>query len=138
MRTGAVGDKVVWAPLCDKSTLLCPSTSLSVALSDSICGGHDPCEATGAARIFYILSAGPVRPEAVVLRAVGEEQRRVVGRQHRGAIVPPRISQISTQIENIVPSVNHFDILNFMLFRTRLWLHDGLEYFLKTVKIIIF
>lgn len=94
-------------------------------------GGYHPREATDATRVSYVLCAGSVGPQAVVLGAVREEQRGVVGRQHGGAQVPPRVPQVAHQVEQVAAPVIDFYIVKGSLFWTRLRLHKGLKYFLK-------
>lgn len=103
-------------------------------IATSVSGGDYPREAAVAAIVLYILCAGSIGPQPVVLGAVGEEQGRVVGRQQRGAVVPPLVRQVTHQVQQVAPSVRHLHVLGLHFFWTWLRLHNRLEYFLKMFK----
>lgn len=71
----------------------------------SVSGGNNPIKATEATRVLYILCTGAIGSQAVVLGAIGEEQRWVVWRQHCSTIVPPAVSQVTHQVEEVAPLI---------------------------------
>lgn len=100
----------------------------------SIRGGNSPSEATEAARVMYVLCACSVGTQAVVLRAVGEEESRVVGRQHGGPVVPPGVSQGRHQVQYVSAAICYLDRVEINLLGTRLHLHNRLKEFLKCYR----
>lgn len=128
---------VIWSPSDHREVDMHPNVSQSYPLKlfvqnlccltvNSICGSNNPREATEATRIFYILCACSIWSKAVVLRAVGKEQCRVVWWQHCSTVVPPRIIHVRPQVKDLTTLIYNLDIFNFFL-RTWLWLHHRLK-----------
>lgn len=119
---------------------MCPSHtqhlfwSLCWYIVTSILGGYNPREATEMARVFYILCVRSKRPQPVILRAVSEEQCRVLRWQHRSTVVPFRIGEIGHQVENVALLISYFDIFSLLFLWTWLRLHEWFKYFLKYSK----